>query len=99
MGEWWYVIVILVLAVLVGLFLTNRQRQSRRDRSQPGTVAGDHDYVRGREDTRQAGMSAEDRAWETASHQRNQDTQARRQAQAGAGPAAPESRDRKTDES
>jgi hypothetical protein len=86
MGEWWYVIVILVLAVLIGLYFIDRQRRSRRDRGPGATIAADRNYVGEREDARQAGMSAEDRAWETASQQRNQDIQARRQVDAAPTP-------------
>ena len=98
MIEWWQVAVVLILAVLVGLSLTNRQRQRRRERGQAGAVAGNRNYVDEREDTRQAGMSAEDRAWEQASQQRNRDAQARRQSHAGAGPGSPTSSDRGADQ-
>ena len=77
MGEWWFVVVTLVLAVVVGLFLIDRQRRSRRA-SEPGAATvGDRNFVGEREDARQAGMSAEDRAWETASQLRHQENQAR----------------------
>jgi hypothetical protein len=82
MTEWWYGIVILVLAVLVGLFLIDRQRRSRGGQGQAGVPATGRNYVNERDDARHAGMSAEDRTWEVASQNRHQENQARRQTDA-----------------
>ena len=82
MAEWWYGIVILVLAVLVGLYLIDRRRRRRDDHRQAGSPGATRNYVNEREDARQAGMSSDDRDWEAASQLRNQETQARRQAEA-----------------
>jgi hypothetical protein len=92
MAEWWYGIVILVLAVLVGFYLIDRRRRLRGDQGQAGGPVAGRNFVNEREDTRQAGMSAEDRTWEAASKLRHQENQARRQAD-----AATASGDRTTD--
>ena len=79
----WYLVVIVVLAA-AGIFLllrsrnagASRRQEERRAESRLGPVA----HVQDREDARLANMSAEDRAWETASLQRNQANEARRGA-------------------
>ena len=78
----WYLVVIVVLAA-AGIFLLLRSRnagassrqEERRAESRLGPA-----HVQDREDARLANMSAEDRAWETASLQRNQANEARRGA-------------------
>lgn len=82
MAEWWIGIVIVVLAVLVGLYLIDRQRRRRGDHGPAGILGAGRNFVNEREDARQAGMSADDRAWEAASQLRHQENQARRQADA-----------------
>jgi hypothetical protein len=76
----WYLIVLVIIAA-AGIFLLLRSRNAaatrlqdeRRAESRPGPA-----HVQDREDARLASMSAEDRAWETASLQRNQANEARR---------------------
>ncbi len=53
-----------------------RSRGKGRDAT-TGTGGASQDFVQGREDDRHARMSAEDRAWEAASLQRNRDAQER----------------------
>ena len=52
-----------------------RSRGKGRTVQGPGNVS--QDFEQGRDDDRHARMSAEDRAWEAASLQRNRDTQER----------------------
>jgi hypothetical protein len=76
----WYLIVLVIIAAS-GIFLLLRSRNAgatrreveRRAESRPGPA-----HVEDREDARLGNMSAEDRAWETASLQRNQAIQERR---------------------
>ncbi len=76
----WYLIVIVVLAA-ASIFLLLRYRnagatsrqEERRAESRLGPA-----HVRDREDARLASMSAEDRAWETATLQRNRVNESRR---------------------
>ncbi|MDP9356690.1 MAG: hypothetical protein M3R02_15660 [Chloroflexota bacterium] len=58
----------------LGLLRSRGQRQGQSAADPEGTRA---DFAQGREDERQAHMSAEDRAWEAASLQRNRDAQER----------------------
>lgn len=68
MMDLWYVVAIALVVVAVILFL--RTRRQGVDRV-TGAASRNDDYVQGREDTRIAGMSAEDQAWETASQERS----------------------------
>lgn len=77
----WILILVAVLAVVSILLLLNRNKNAsridveRRDRTRPGP-----DHAIDREDNRLAHMSADDRAWETATLQRNLENQQRRAA-------------------
>jgi len=79
----WYLVVIVVLAA-AGIFLLLRSRNagasSRQEERRAESRLGPAAHVQDREDARLANMSAEDRAWETASLQRNQANEARRGA-------------------
>ena len=55
-----------------------RSRAKGKGRAADGPGSGSQDFVQGREDDRHARMSAEDRAWEAASLQRNRDAQERK---------------------
>ena len=72
----WYVIAVIGLAAIVVLSLLYRRNGAGGDRvatSSAGRLEGARtqpDYVKDREDARLAHMSAEDKAWETASLQR-----------------------------
>jgi hypothetical protein len=68
--------VIAVVALAVAALLLLRPRQSDPVRTHPvhGVEPGAHrDFPMEREDVRIASVSADDRAWETASLQRNRD--------------------------
>lgn len=52
-------------------------RSRGKGQAAAGSSSGSQDFVQGREDERQGRMSAEDRAWEAASLQRNRDSQER----------------------
>jgi hypothetical protein len=70
-----FVIVVVVALVVAALFLL-RSRKSDPITTQPvhGVAPGAHrDFPMEREDARIARMSADDRAWEAASLQRNRD--------------------------
>jgi hypothetical protein len=76
----WYLIVFVIIAAAEIILLprsqnagATRREVERRAESRPGSAHGED-----REDARLANMSAEDRAWETASLQRNKAIQERR---------------------
>jgi hypothetical protein len=76
----WYLIVPVVLVVAGILVLlrsrnaaTTRRHDEQRAQSRPGPA-----HIQDREDARLANMSTEDRAWETATLQRNRENEARR---------------------
>ena len=78
----WYLIVLVVLVVVSILLLlrsrnaaATRRHDEQQVQSRPGPA-----HIQDREDARLANMSAEDRAWETATLQRNQANEARRDA-------------------
>ena len=81
----WYLIVIVVL-VIAGMLLllrsgnagATRRQDEQRVQSRPGPA-----HIQDREDARLANMSVEDRAWETATLQRNRENEARRATVAG----------------
>lgn len=54
-----------------------RSRGNSKGQNADGQGGASTDFVQGREDERQAHMSAEDRAWEAASLQRNREAQER----------------------
>ncbi len=87
MSNWWYVLVIVVLAALGILYYLRYRRSSaggaplnRRD-----TVRPNRDFAQERETSRTGHMSEEDRAWEADSIERNREEQARRQPPPGSG--------------
>jgi FtsZ-interacting cell division protein ZipA len=92
MVEWWYVLVIGIVVVLIIAVVGVRNRQER-ERYRPDDRAN-RNYVGEREDTRLGGMSAEDRDWEQASLQRNRDRQASQATPGGNQAAPPERADR-----
>jgi len=70
--------VVVVAGILLLLYRKNQHNETSR--SQDERQARSHtilDYAKDREDSRLAHMSAEERAWETASLQRNRENQAR----------------------
>ncbi len=76
----WYLIVPVVLVVAGILVLlrsrnaaATRRHDEQRAQSRPGPA-----HIQDREDARLANMSTEDRAWETATLQRNRENEARR---------------------
>ena len=62
--------------------LIDRLRRRGRD-DRPADPPTPRDYAREREDTRQAGLSDEDRAWQEASLQRDRDRRDQGQPPAG----------------
>ena len=79
MSTWWYVVAIVGLAAVGVVYLrargTSNSGRSTADR-QAG-VSAHPDYRQDREDSRLAQMSQEDRAWQTASLERNRESQER----------------------
>jgi hypothetical protein len=73
MSEWW--IILVALAIIVAAFLVMR----RRNAGLTGSSVSDptRNYTGERETDRLGGMSDEDRAWETASLERNRQREAR----------------------
>jgi membrane protein implicated in regulation of membrane protease activity len=80
---WWIVIVaVLVVAAIVVVLRSRRsqadQAQDRRiNLQQQGRAQSAGEEISQREDRRLGGMSAEDRAWETASLERQRDRETR----------------------
>jgi hypothetical protein len=72
MSEWWWYAIV-AIAIVVAVYVGLRIRRS------PTTLvdadATTHDYRADRETGRLAGMSDEDRAWESASLERNRVTE------------------------
>ena len=78
MSSSWYIIVIAALVSIAIWFLLSRRNQTSGSASvQQHQARPRVDYTRDREAARLANMSAEDRAWETATLQRNQENQQR----------------------
>ena len=73
MSNTWLIIALVVLVAAGAVLVLYRKRQANQGvvLGDPGTDAA-RNYTQDREDARLAGMSAEDRAWETASLQRQQ---------------------------
>lgn len=77
MADWWYVIAVVALAAVGLWYLRARSRGASPGRDARSAGAGlPRDFPREREDARVAQMSEEDRAWETASSERNRERQA-----------------------
>ena len=70
-------LVVAVVVALIGaavLLMRNRKSEPARVQALHGAEPGaHHDYAKEHEDARVAHMSADDRAWEAASLQRNRD--------------------------
>ncbi|MDP9364067.1 MAG: hypothetical protein M3Q10_07545 [Chloroflexota bacterium] len=77
MTDWWYVIPIVGLAAVGGMYLRARRGSSGRGNDPAGSDRADTNFAQDREDGRLAGMSAEDRAWEDASLRTNRETRPR----------------------
>ena len=78
MSDWWWVIVLVVLAVAGALYLRSRGTgavRGRADRLHAGSAPPD--FRQDREDARVTGMSDEDRAWEAASLRTDRETRER----------------------
>jgi hypothetical protein len=82
MDTWW---VVIVAALIVGaIVVVVRSRQTQADQAQDrrmtvqreGGAHSPEEELSQREDRRLGGMSAEDRAWETASLERNRERDA-----------------------
>ena len=82
---WWVVIVIVLIVGAIVVYLRSRQaqvnraRESRMSVQELGRAQSPAEEISQREDRRLGGMSAEDRAWETASLERNRDMEERAQ--------------------
>lgn len=73
MSSSWYIIALVGLIAVGILLMLYRRNQAGESLVRRGTESAAHrDYPMEREDARVGHMSAEDRAWETASLQRNQ---------------------------
>ena len=71
MATWWYVVVIVVLAIAAFLYVRDRGRRAGPRAVLPTDPAAPAaDFVKDREAARVAHMSADDRAWEAASLER-----------------------------
>ncbi len=78
MSSWWYVILVLLVALVAVVYLRDRRNRAGTQRGQQTEVIDGRDFQTERTDSRHAGMSAEDREWETASLRRNQDNEERK---------------------
>jgi hypothetical protein len=69
MSDWWWWVLVAIAVIVVAAFVVMR----RRNAGAPDTSANTPtpNYREERETGRLGGMSAEDRAWETASLERN----------------------------
>ena len=78
MSDWWYVIAVVGVAAAGILYLRARGTgagQADLDRS--AGAGPRQDFMQDREDSRQAHMSVEDRAWEDASLRTNREARER----------------------
>ena len=76
MSDWWYIIAVVAVVALGVQYLRHRRTGKGRIGADPQTGASvPRAYKQEREDVRHAHMTAEDRAWEAASLQRNRETQ------------------------
>ena len=77
--QWWVVIVAVLIVIAVIVYLRSQrtqvsQAQDRRmSMQEQGRAQSPAEEISQREEHRLAGMSAEDRAWETASLERNRE--------------------------
>ncbi len=79
MSDWWFLIVIVAVVAGVILFLRARQKRPSRGSTEPlDSTPVPTDFRQDREDSRRTHMSDEDRAWETASHGKDQATREQR---------------------
>jgi hypothetical protein len=91
-NQWWILIAVVVIVAIVIAYQRSRQSQVRHTRDlrmgaqERGRAQSPSEEISQREDYRLAAMSAEDRDWEQASLQRDQDIQERRRTE---GPDAP----------
>jgi hypothetical protein len=70
MDAWWFLAAIVPIAVIGVLCVVLRSRGSRQDRTEGRDAAStttERDFVSERETSRLGNMSAEDRAWQSAS--------------------------------
>jgi hypothetical protein len=80
---WWVVIVAVVIVGVIVVVMRARQTQAEQARDhrmsaqQQGAAQSAGEEISQREDRRLGGMSAEDRAWETASLDRQRERDAR----------------------
>ncbi len=75
-----WLLVMVILVAVVGAMIWTRMRRSQAQSQSPslGSEVGvPRDYTQEREDLRSSKLSAEDQAWETASLQRDRDSQAK----------------------
>lgn len=78
MSIWVWLIVILVAAVGAMIWMRMRRSQAQSQQSSLESETGNpRDYTQEREVLRSSNLSAEDRAWEAASLQRERDSQAK----------------------
>jgi hypothetical protein len=72
---WWYALIVVLVVVGVKTYMQRRRSQVQgRQVDQVSDTGTPRDYSREREDLRSASLSTEDRAWETASLQRERDS-------------------------
>ena len=77
--QWWVVVVVVLIVIAVVVYLRSRrtqvsQAQDRRmSMQEQGRAQSPAEEITQREEHRLGGMSAEDRAWETASLERNRE--------------------------
>jgi hypothetical protein len=79
----WLILAVVVIVVAVIAYLRSKQRQERQTQDrrmgaqEQGRAHSAGEEISQREERRLSGMTAEDRAWEQASLQRNQHAQVR----------------------
>ena len=82
--QWWFLVAVLGIAVAIVIFQRSKQSQVhqaqvlRKSVQEQGRAHSEGEETSQREERRLAGMSAEDRAWEQASLQRNREAEAKR---------------------
>jgi cbb3-type cytochrome oxidase subunit 3 len=81
--QWWVVIAIVLVGVVVFAYLRSRRhqvsqtRELRMSAQEQGRAQSSAEEISQREDRRLGAMTAEDRAWETASLERHREREAR----------------------
>ena len=81
MADWWLVLVLVAIAALCAVYVLYRRQRGRggaEDQQSAGLPP--RDYTQEREDTRLTNMSDEDRAWQSASLEKDRATKDRDQA-------------------